>query len=67
MTAFEQWFRVMYLKDIKNGIMYLKHCIKFGQPDSVIWDYLKATGDKIFDDETFKKAAENIIENGRRE
>lgn len=61
-SAFSNWFRTTYKNDFDKGAEYLLDCSMFGGSDSVVWDYLKKTGDKHYSFETFIKATTIIME-----
>lgn len=60
MTAFQQWFKREYERDPDAAISYLFRCT-LAEPNSVVWDYLKRTGDTQYTRQTFEKVAKLIL------
>jgi hypothetical protein len=59
--GFRMWVKKALNDDRDQLASYLIHCCKEGPQDSLAWPLLEATGDKTYDIETFKKAADIVI------
>lgn len=55
--AFFKWFKKSFSGNPEDGAKYLVACAREGKTDSIIWDLLKATGEKEYSEKTFLRAS----------
>lgn len=65
-TAFEHWFRGAFADTPEQGAQYIYRCARDGGKDSLVFEYLEATGDKEWTPQTFMKAALLVLERTAR-
>lgn len=60
--AFHAFFHSNFADNLEEGAMYLFQCAATGGPDNLIWAFLERTGDKNYTPDTFRKAAQLILD-----
>lgn len=60
-SAFHAWFHHSFKDSPGEGAEYLLHCVRQGDPDNLVWEFLNRTGDETYSQESFVKAAQIIL------
>lgn len=60
--GFRMWVKEKLNDDSALLATHLFNCAQTGGPESIVWGLLKETGDTRYDVQTFRKAAQLVID-----